>query len=73
MSSDMEIRVFIGPFGEEELLFDCEENNVALAAIPTKGDLIFYDDEVYKVKYCLFDVDDNECAIFVRKAIEEDY
>lgn len=60
--------VYLGRLGFEKKL--CSYN---YDITPSKGDIIFYNDDFYKVMYCLFDVDNNEYNVFVRLATEEDY
>lgn len=70
ISEITDIGVYLGQFGKEQRL--CElppESDI----IPQKGDFIFYDNEPYKVMYCMVDVDNGEYSIFVRRAIEEDF
>lgn len=70
----MDVKVYLGRFGEEQLLFDPEEVDTFMLDItPRKGDFIFYNATTYKVLYCMNDVDNDEYAIFVRQAVEEDY
>lgn len=70
----MDVKVYLGRFGEEQLLFDPEEVGTFILDItPRKGDFIFYNTTTYKVLYCMNDVDNDEYAIFVRQAVEEDY
>lgn len=70
----MDVNVYEGRFGEEMLLLsDDTLPNDALTILPQKGDFIHYNGEVYKVMYAMVDVDNEEYAIFVRKAIEEDF
>lgn len=66
----MEVNVYEGRFGNEQLLFS---DDGVLTVIVHKGDFIFYKDEAYRVMYVMADVDNEEYAIFVRKAVEEDY
>lgn len=64
------IGVYLGQFGNETRLCDMPfESDI----IPQKGDFIFYDNEPYKVMYCMLDVDNGEYSIFVRRAVEEDF
>lgn len=70
----MNVKVYKGKFGYEELLFNPEEVDTFILDItPRKGDFIFYDTTTYKVMYCMNDVDNDEYLIFVREAIEEDF
>lgn len=68
----MDVKVYEGQFGNEQLLFD-DSISWTLTILPQKGDFIFYEAEVYKVMYAMADIDNKEYSIFVRKAIEEDY
>ena len=64
------VRIYLGRFGDERLLFKVENEN---PRIPLKDEFIYFEDEMYKVLYIITDVDNSELAIFVRHAIEEDY
>lgn len=66
----MDVNVFEGGWGNEKLLFS---DNGSLIIMPHKGDFIFYNNEAYKVMYAMADADNEEYAIFVRKATEEDF
>lgn len=71
MNSEItDIGVYLGCFGQEELLFHMP---IDVDIIPQKGDFIFYNDEVYKVLYNMLNVQDGEYTIFVCRAIEEDF
>lgn len=67
----MDVKIYEGKFGNEQLLFDDVYDSLSIA--PQKGDFVFYKTEVYKVMYAMVDIDNEEYSIFVRKAIEEDY
>lgn len=70
----MQINVYEGKFGKEKRLFRLEElEDCDLPIAPIKGSFIFYENEIYKVMYCVTDVHNDEYAVFVRKAVEEDY
>lgn len=62
--------VYEGKFMEEKRLLQLSDKANIL---PQKNDLLFYNEEMYKVMYCLLDYDNNEYSVFVRKATEEDY
>lgn len=64
------INVYLGRFGEEQLLFKMP---LEVDILPQKDDFIFYDEETYKVLYCMLDVQNGEYIIFVRRMIEEDF
>lgn len=64
------ISVYLGGFGSEARLYDIPPESDIL---PQKGDFIFYDNESYKIMYCMLDIDDGEYSIFVRRAVEEDF
>lgn len=70
ISEITDIRVYLGQFGSETLLYDLPSE---ADIIPQKGDFIFYDSEPYKVMYCMVDVDNGEYSVFVRRAVEEDF
>lgn len=64
------IGIYLGQFGSETRLCDLPpESDI----IPQKDDFIFYDNEPYKVMYCMIDVDNGEYSVFVRRATEEDF
>lgn len=65
-----DIRVYLGRFGDERLLFKVKNEN---PRIPQKDEFIYFEEEMYKVLYIMTDIDHNELVIFVRHAIEEDY
>ena len=65
-----DINCYLGRFGDEEKLFSIGNK---YCRIPTKGEFIYFDDEMYKVLYTMTDVDNKEVAVFVREAIEEDF
>lgn len=70
----MNVYVYEGKFGQENLLFDpYDADNFILDITPRKSDFIFYHDEMYKILYCMLDADNDEYSVFVRKAVEEDY
>lgn len=70
----MNVNVYEGRFGEETRLFDpYDVDSFILDITPRKGDFIFYNETTYKVLYCMNDVDNDEYAVFVRKAVEEDF
>lgn len=66
----MTAKIYEGRFGYEHFLFELGQD---VEWVPAKDDFVFYDGVVYKIMYVLNDYDHNEIAIFVRKAIEEDY
>lgn len=70
MGRNMEIKVYKGRFGYENFLFNYD---VDMEVIPSKGDFIFYEEEIYKVLYCMIDVDNNIYNVFVRATSEEDF
>ena len=63
----LSIKVYRGKLGLEKKLCDIDTG-----IAPSKGDIIFYNDEFYKVMYCLFDIERDEYNVFVRLATEED-
>lgn len=67
ISEITDINVYLDQFCFERLL------SIEADIIPHKGDFIFYNDETYKVMYCMLDVDHGEYSVFVRVAIEEDF
>lgn len=70
ISEITDIGVYLGRFGEEQRLFTMP---LEIDLIPNKGDFIYYEDEPYKVLYCMLNVQDGEYTIFVRRAVEEDF
>ena len=64
-----EVKIYVGRFGGEKYLCDMSETDY----LPSKGDFIFYNCEVYKVLYVMYDMDDDVFNVFVRLAVEEDY
>ena len=64
-----EAKIYVGRFGGEKYLCDMSETDY----LPSKGDFIFYNCEVYKVLYVMYDMDDDVFNVFVRLAVEEDY
>lgn len=64
-----EVKLYVGHFGKEKYLCDMSETDY----LPSKGDFIFYQCEVYKVLYVMHDMDDEVFNVFVRLAVEEDY
>lgn len=70
ISEITDIGVYLGRFGEEQRLFAMP---LEIDLIPSKGDFIYYEEEPYKVLYCMLNVQDGEYTIFVRRAVEEDF
>lgn len=70
ISEITDINVYLGQFCSERLLCNL---SIEADIIPHKGDFIFYNDETYKIMYCMLDVDHGEYSVFVRVAIEEDF
>lgn len=64
----LSVTVYLGKLGNEKRLCTYDGD-----ISPSKGDIIFYDEELYKIMYCLLDIDNDEYNIFVRLATEEDY
>ena len=67
----MVIKVYEGRFGYESFLY--EASGQVGDVCPCKNDFIFYENETYKVMYIMFDYDNNEYLVFVRKTTEEDF
>ena len=66
-----DVRVYLGRFDDDEQpLFEVKNKN---SRIPQKDEFIYFEEEIYKVLYIMTDIDHNELAIFVRRAVEEDY
>lgn len=65
----MTTNYYLGRFGEEHFLFEDKTAN----ATPFKGDIIYFDNEFYKVMYRIIDYDTNDIDVFVREVIEEDF
>lgn len=63
-------KVYEGRFGYEHFLYEINEED---DIVPDKGDFIFFDDEIYKVMYVMFDYDNGGYNIFARKTTEEDF
>ena len=64
----MNIRYYVGRFTEEQFLFDKNTNT-----IPSRGDFISFNDEIYKVRYTMYDYQFNEINVFLKVADEEDF
>ena len=62
------VQYYLGRFTQEKHLFDKEQD-----FLPSKGDLVFFENEVYKVRYVLFDCQFNEYCVFLQSACEEEY
>ena len=67
----MVIKVYEGRFGYESFLY--EASGQVGDVCRCKNDFIFYKDETYKVMYIMFDYDNIEYLVFVRKTTEEDF
>lgn len=65
----MDIKYYLGRFSEESHLFD----DVKYGFIPSNGDFVNYENEVYKIMYTMVDWDHETLLVFVRVAIEEDF
>lgn len=63
------IKYYLGRFGEEEFLFE----DLKPYSYPNNGDLIFFENEVYKAMYKLYDYDNDALCVFVRMTILEDF
>lgn len=62
------VKYYFGELYTEQFL--CSHNS---HHIPNKGEFIFYNNELYKVVYTLYDIDRDEICAFVRMTVEEDY
>lgn len=65
----MNVKFYLGRFGEERFLFEDLYSKI----VPEKSSFVFFDDVCYKVMYSMIDYDHNEYSVFLREAIEEDF
>ena len=62
------IKYYLGKWGIEQFLWSSDSFSA-----PSKGDFVFYENELYKVLYVMYDIDHDEISVFVRMTVEEDY
>lgn len=64
------VKFYVGKLGEEQLLFSASKEELVSCH---KNDFVFYNDEVYKILYTMYDFDYKEYNVFMRVAIGEDF